>query len=120
MISYPVMPRPGRPALVLAQIFLNTGAAKSFGDFSSPATEVTLGIKYLVASRTAIEFGLIENVFTFDNSPGFGIQASLRSVNRSGRECASALRNGRASLARVTQPRRITSRRHLIQEGRGP
>lgn len=42
----------------------------AFGDASH---EVTLGYKVELIDRGVLEFGLVENIITFDNSPDFGI-----------------------------------------------
>ncbi len=57
----------------LVQWLASEGAAEDFDPFSEPANEITLGWKGEIASQGVLEIGLIENVFTVDNSPDFGI-----------------------------------------------
>jgi nucleoside-diphosphate-sugar epimerase len=51
--------------------------AKDLGDFSQNSNEITLGWKWELADRTVFEFGLIENILNFNNSPDFGVHAGL-------------------------------------------
>jgi len=54
---------------------LQTSAASAIGDypeFDSPIIETTLGFKHKL-HYGVLEFGLIENLFFFDNSPDFGV-----------------------------------------------
>ena len=63
-------------SLVL-QYLISAGVAKDLGPFSAASNEITLGLKWELAERTVLEFGLIENLVNFDNSPDFGIHAGL-------------------------------------------
>jgi len=59
------------------QYLVSQGVAKDLGSFSDPSHEITLGWKWELAERTVFEFGLIENLIHFDNSPDFGVHAGL-------------------------------------------
>jgi thiol-disulfide isomerase/thioredoxin len=61
----------GRLSL-LAQYLWTEGVVPGFGPFSDPSNEITLGLKWELHERGTLEFGLIENVIEFDNSPDFG------------------------------------------------
>lgn len=63
-------------SLVL-QYLVSQGVVKDLGAFSAASNEITLGWKWELAERTVFEFGLIENIINFDNSPDFGIHAGL-------------------------------------------
>ncbi len=58
-------------SLVL-QYLGSEGVATDLGPFSETANEVTLGWKGEIRPAGVLEFGLIENIVTFDNSPDFG------------------------------------------------
>jgi thiol-disulfide isomerase/thioredoxin len=61
------------PKMSLVLQYLGSeGAAIDLGPFSETANEVTLGWKGEIRPAGVLEFGLIENVITFDNSPDFG------------------------------------------------
>ncbi len=62
---------------LLIQEFTNTGVAKDFYQFSEATYEVTLGFKYRVKEKTTLEFGLIENLVNYDNSPDFGFHFGI-------------------------------------------
>jgi thioredoxin-related protein len=59
------------------QYLVSQGVAKDLGSFSDPSHEITLGWKWEIVERTVFEFGLIENLIHFDNSPDFGVHAGL-------------------------------------------
>jgi thioredoxin-related protein len=63
-------------SLVL-QYLISAGVAKDLGPFSAASNEITLGWKWEIAERTVFEFGLIENLVNFDNTPDFGVHAGL-------------------------------------------
>jgi hypothetical protein len=62
---------------LLLQYLVSQGVAKDLGDFSQTSNEITLGFKWELAERTVFEFGLIENIINFNNSPDFGLHAGL-------------------------------------------
>jgi hypothetical protein len=62
---------------IVLQALMNSGAAKDFYQFSDPTYEVIIGLKAEFIHNTFFEFGLIENVFYFDNSPDFGLHFGL-------------------------------------------
>ena len=62
---------------ILLQALINTGAAKDFYQFSLPTYEVTLGMKAEFLPDAFFEFGLIENVFYYHNSPDLGLHFGL-------------------------------------------
>ncbi len=62
---------------LLAQELFNTGAAEDFYEFSKSTHEVTLGVKGEIFRNVVMEFGLIENVFHYDNSPDFGMHFGI-------------------------------------------
>ena len=59
------------------QYLFSEGVVKGLRPFSKPSNEVTLGWKGEVAQDVVLEFGLIENIITHDNSPDFGLHAGL-------------------------------------------
>jgi|YNPNPStandDraft_1061719.scaffolds.fasta_scaffold10053_3 hypothetical protein len=62
---------------IILQEVTNTGAAKDFYQFSETTNEITFGMKAEFLPKTFLEFGLIENLFHFDNSPDFGLHFGL-------------------------------------------
>ena len=62
---------------LLVQYLVSQGVAKDLGSFSDPSHEITLGWKWELVERTVFEFGLIENLIHFDNSPDFGVHAGI-------------------------------------------
>jgi hypothetical protein len=58
---------------LLAQYLFNTGSAEDFYEFGESTHEIALGAKWEIFRKTVLEFGLIENVLHYDNSPDFGI-----------------------------------------------
>ena len=62
---------------LLVQEFINTRVAKNFYQFSDATYEVTLGVKYRLKERTVLEFGLLENLVNYDNSPDFGFHFGI-------------------------------------------
>lgn len=62
---------------LILQYLWSKGVAKDLGDFSQSSNEITLGWKWELARKTVFEFGLIENIINFNNSPDFGVHAGL-------------------------------------------
>jgi Protein of unknown function (DUF3187) len=65
-----------RNALIF-QYLWTQGLVPGFAPFSAPSNEVTLGWKWELAGPTLLEAGVIENLFSFDNSPDFGVHIGL-------------------------------------------
>jgi thiol-disulfide isomerase/thioredoxin len=57
---------------LLLQYLGSESVIDDFGPFSERTNEITLGWKGEIRPAGVLEFGLIENVVTFDNSPDFG------------------------------------------------
>jgi hypothetical protein len=64
--------RLARRASLIVQYLSNTGATKDFYDFSDTSHEITFGLKYQVSAGRLLEFGILENLINFDNSPDIG------------------------------------------------
>jgi Protein of unknown function (DUF3187) len=62
---------------ILLQYVFSEGVVKDFGSISDPSHEMNLGFKWQLSSGSLIEFALIENVITFDNSPDFGLHLAF-------------------------------------------
>ncbi|MDY6793243.1 MAG: DUF3187 family protein [Thermodesulfobacteriota bacterium] len=62
---------------ILFQYVYSEGVVKDFGSLSNPSHEINLGFKWQLSSGSIIEFALVENVITFDNSPDFGLHFAL-------------------------------------------
>jgi thioredoxin-related protein len=62
---------------LVVQYLISAGVAKDLGPFSASSNEITLGWKWELTERTVFEFGLIENLVNFDNTPDFGVHAGL-------------------------------------------
>jgi hypothetical protein len=58
---------------ILAQYLYNGPAIKNIDTLDKPSHEVNLGFKWNTRRFGMIEFALIENVITYDNSPDFGL-----------------------------------------------
>ena len=69
-IEYPILPG----FSMVLQLMNNTGSAVDFHEFSEPTYELTLGFQSKILNDTVLEFGLIENLFKFDNSPDFDFE----------------------------------------------
>lgn len=75
-----VQPITARTAAVLQYLF-NDGVARS-GPLSHAAHEVTIGGRFYVTDRTALDFGVIENVLNYDNGPDVGIHLRISRIVR--------------------------------------
>lgn len=63
-----------RPNLsILLQHIYHEGAMENFGNLSNGSHELDLGFKWKFSGGNVIEFAIIENIITYDNSPDFGI-----------------------------------------------
>jgi len=58
---------------ILAQYLYNGAAVKNIDGLDKPSHEVSLGFKWNTRRIGVVEFALIENVITYDNSPDFGL-----------------------------------------------
>jgi hypothetical protein len=65
---------------ILAQYLYNGAAVKNIDGLDKPSHEVSLGFKWNTRRIGVVEFGLIENVITFDNSPDFGLHVGWSCV----------------------------------------
>lgn len=65
---------------ILVQNLFVSGAAKNYDEFSELSYEVTLGFKAKLTRYTVLEFGLIENLIFYENSPDFGVHIGLTFV----------------------------------------
>lgn len=70
------LPITARWSAVVQELF-NTGAARDFYEFSEATHEIVAGVKGEILPHTLFEFGLIENLFKFDNSPDFGLHFGI-------------------------------------------
>ena len=59
------------------QYLATQGVVQSLGSFSTNSHEITLGWKWEFVNNVVSEFGLIENLINFENSPDFGLHAGL-------------------------------------------
>ncbi len=67
-----------KPCFSVLMQFLGTSkAAVSFYDFSRPTTEGILGLRWAFAEGAVLEFGLLENLFEYFNSPDIGAHLGL-------------------------------------------
>ncbi|HZE97509.1 MAG TPA: DUF3187 family protein [Planctomycetota bacterium] len=62
---------------LILQYLVSQGAVDSLGPFSTNSHEITLGWKWEIAPLVVFEFGLIENLINFSNSPDFGLHFGL-------------------------------------------
>ena len=56
---------------LMGQYSYHEGALKDFGELSSH--EIGLGFKWTLSGGDAVEFALLEDIITWDNSPDFGV-----------------------------------------------
>jgi hypothetical protein len=62
---------------LMAQYLYCDAAIKTLRELNKPSHEIHLGFKYRISSTYMIDFALIENIITMDNSPDFGIHLGL-------------------------------------------
>ncbi len=62
---------------LLVQDLTQTGAARNFYAFSRATHEVAAGFKYRFRPGALLEFGIIENLVNYDNSPDIGVHVGL-------------------------------------------
>ena len=58
---------------IIIHYIYHEGALETFGSLSDASHELDLGFRWQLSSGNIIEFALIENIITFDNSPDFGL-----------------------------------------------
>jgi hypothetical protein len=63
---------------LIAQYLVSQGVAPDYHVFSEASHEITGGTKLAISDGISAEFGLIENLFVFDNSPDFGVHLAVR------------------------------------------
>ncbi len=57
---------------ILLNYIYHEGALKDFGNLSDASHEIDFGLKWRTSAGNIIEFALIENLVSYDNSPDFG------------------------------------------------
>jgi hypothetical protein len=62
---------------LLLQYLVTQGVVDSMGPFSTNSHEITLGWKGELVDQVVFEFGLIENLINFSNSPDFGVHVGM-------------------------------------------
>jgi hypothetical protein len=62
---------------VVVQMLRTQGALVNYGPFALASNEVSLGFKIEASRGAVVEFGVIENIIVFDNTPDFGVQFGL-------------------------------------------
>ncbi len=69
--------RPDADHAWVAQILCESGVTEDNYPFSNATYEVMFGYKYRLWQSVVMEFSILENVLTFDNSPDFGLHTAL-------------------------------------------
>ncbi|MCS6971155.1 MAG: DUF3187 family protein [Planctomycetota bacterium] len=64
---------------LIVQYLYSQGVFPDYHVFSRASHELVAGFKGRVGEALVLEIGILENLFTFDNSPDFGVHAALRS-----------------------------------------
>ena len=64
-------------ASIIAQYLYSDGLAIDLGELSDASHEVNLGFKWECSPGVVLEFALIENFLTTNNSPDFGLHAGV-------------------------------------------
>lgn len=62
---------------LVVQYLLSEGVAPDLYVFSKPSHELAVGTQVRLDRQVTLQFGVIENVFVFDNSPDFGLHLAL-------------------------------------------
>jgi Protein of unknown function (DUF3187) len=60
----------------LLQYMYHEGVIKDLGSLSDATHELSLGFKWQIRKKGIIEFGVIENIIDYANSPDFGVHAA--------------------------------------------
>ncbi len=63
---------------ILLHYIYHEGALEDFGGLSDASHELNFGFKWKMLSGNIIEFALVENIITFDNSPDFGLYLAYK------------------------------------------
>ncbi len=63
---------------LLLQYTYHEAALEDFGELSEASHELDLGFKWKLSSGGIIEFAMIENIITYDNSPDFGLHLAYQ------------------------------------------
>ncbi|HOP06551.1 MAG TPA: DUF3187 family protein [candidate division Zixibacteria bacterium] len=61
----------------IAQLLIERGVAVDFHQFSDRTYELLLGFKHRLPKNLSLEFGLLENLFKFVNSPDVGLHFAI-------------------------------------------
>lgn len=72
-VEYPVSEN---SSLILQQLS-NSGMTVDSPDFSSPTHELTFGVRHWISSKLMLHYGLVENLYVFNNSIDFGLLFGL-------------------------------------------
>ena len=62
---------------IIAQYLYSSAAIKTLKALDEAAHEVHLGFKWRLADKYMLDFAIIENIITMDNSPDFGLHLGL-------------------------------------------
>lgn len=62
---------------LIVQQMSNSGVAEDYYDFSQPTHELLIGAKQRVSDRLTLEYGVVENLFIYENSVDFGLSVGL-------------------------------------------
>lgn len=68
-VEWPV----SRSLSLVIQELSNSGVAMDYYDFSSPTHELLIGAKQRLSNHLTLQYGVIENLFVFENSVDFGL-----------------------------------------------
>jgi len=68
--------RHSRHAFII-QTLTESGIAERFSEFSDATYELLLGYKYRVSDHATLQFGFLENLFFFNNSPDIAFHAGF-------------------------------------------
>jgi len=69
--------RRGSRHAYIVQTLTESGIAEKFSEFSDATYELMLGYKYRLTDRSVLEFGFLENLFFFNNSPDISFHAGF-------------------------------------------
>ena len=72
-VEYPV----NNSISVIVQQLSNSGVALDFDGFDEPTHELIIGVKHVVSRHLMFEYGIVENLYKFDNSVDFGLNFGL-------------------------------------------
>lgn len=62
---------------MILQGMANSGTTRDDNEFSRPTYELVLGAKHRLFANVMLEYGLMENLFFFDNSNDFGLNLGI-------------------------------------------